>query len=329
MKAPYFLSILIMLCFTATAQVPDTSLQKIMDGQEIPAHIEKAADADGIFAIYPGNGIPPSSEKWTWSERTIQTENDKMARNVVIPTLTLFTPEKGNANGTAVIVAPGGAFTILSMQKEGYEVARWLNQYGITALVLKYRLAPTPQDDAELQPFLTSLFEKLPHPDEKAVDPPVGTTEVEEARLLAEEDGRQAIRYVRTHAEAFGIEPNKIGIMGFSAGGGIAVNVALEHDTLSRPDFTVGIYAGWRRGVPVPADAPPLFLAISDEDKLVGPVSSARLYEQWHQAGKPVSLHIFGSGEHGFGARENNTLSDAWTDLFESWLAASGFIDKR
>ncbi|GAB4498329.1 MAG: hypothetical protein OHK0019_33470 [Saprospiraceae bacterium] len=296
--------------------------------QNLPPSIEVATDAAGIFAIYPNNGVPPGSEKWNWVEKTIQVPDGAMARNIVVPTVTVFNPAKEKANGTAVIIAPGGAFNFLMMDKEGYNVARWLSKLGVTAFVLKYRVARTPDDDAELQPFLSKLFSVLPRQGPNELDPPVGTPAVEAARLLAEEDGRQAIRFVRTNAAAFGIHPNKIGIMGFSAGGGVAVNAALEHDNLGRPDFVGGIYAGWRKGPTVPDDAPPLFLAISNNDVLVTSNSSSQLYEMWHKAEKPVELHIFGNGEHGFGARQNGALTDAWMPSFENWLVANGFISK-
>jgi acetyl esterase/lipase len=143
--------------------------------QELAFSIESPPDAQGIFAIYPGNGVPKGSENWTWEERTIPVDGDRMARNIVIPTVTLFKPASGKANGTAVIVAPGGAFHFLMMEKEGYEVARWLANLGITAFVLKYRVEHTPESDAELQPFLAELFQALPRQNEKEVDPPVGT----------------------------------------------------------------------------------------------------------------------------------------------------------
>jgi acetyl esterase/lipase len=137
---------------------------------------------------------------------------------------------------------------------------------------------------------------------------------------------RLAIRFVRQHAAEWGINPKRIGIMGFSAGGGIAINAILEHDSLSRPDFAVGIYPGYRIVTPVPEDASPLFITIADDDEAVAPISSARLYESWHQAGKTIELHIFANGGHGFGMRKQNLLSDAWIDLFKNWMVSQGYI---
>lgn len=291
---------------------------------------KQPVEVANVFTIWPGTGIPPGSEKWTWHEQTMQVPDfstpNQMVRNVVVPTLTMFKPPAGTANGTAIIVAPGGAFHFLMMGHEGYDVAHWLTNLGVTAFVLKYRVQRTPENDADMPAFLEELGEKLPHPDPNEIDPPVAFPAAEKARLSAEEDGRQAIRFLRQHATELGIDSNRIGIMGFSAGGGVAINAVLEHDSLSRPDFAAGIYPGYRIFTPVPDDAPPLFIAIADDDKAVAPISSARLYEAWHKAGKSVELHIFASGRHGFGMLKQNLLSDPWIDLFKSWMASLSYI---
>jgi acetyl esterase/lipase len=266
--------------------------------QELPAYIERPSDAAGVFAIWPSNGLPPGSEKWTWHEQTMQApgSTERMVRNIVIPTVTMFNATNGKTNGTAVIVALGGAFHFLMVDHEGYDMARRLTKLGVTALVLKYRVAHMPETDADVPPFLNKLFTVLPHPGPTAETPPVGTKEVEEARTWAEEDGRQAIRFVRHHAKDWGIDPNRIGIAGFSAGGGVVMEAVMQHDAQSRPDFGIPIYAGYRNATPVPSDAPPLFIAATDDDVLVAPISGARLYEAWHAAGKPAELHIFIKG---------------------------------
>jgi acetyl esterase/lipase len=295
--------------------------------------IEQSPDASSVFTIWPGSGVPPGAEEWTWHEQTMQAPDfstpNQIVRNVVIPTLTMFKPSTGTANGTAIIVAPGGAFHFLMMDHEGYEVAHWLTKFGVTAFVLKYRVQHTPENDTDMPAFLEELAEKLPHPDLNEINPPVAFPAAEKARLSAEEDGRQAIRFLRQHATELGIDPNQIGIMGFSAGGGIAINVVLEHDSLSRPDFAAGIYPGYRIVTPVPDDAPPIFIAIADDDKPVAPISSARLYEAWHKAGKSVELHIFASGGHGFGMLKQNLLSDVWIDLFTNWMASQGYLSSE
>ena len=307
-----------------------TLMGSTVKAQDVPPHIERPSDAADIFAIWPGDGVPPGSADWTWHEQTMQAPGSetqsRMARNVVIPTLTMFKPPADSANGTALIVAPGGAFHFLMMDHEGYDAARWLTRRGVTAFVLKYRVQRTPESDAEMPAFLDELWGNLPDVDQTDVEPPMGYPPAEEARGWGEEDGRQAIRYVREHATELGIDPNRIGIMGFSAGGGIAVNAALEYDALSRPNFVGGIYPGYRTGPSVREDAPPLFIAIADDDNAVAPISAARLYEAWHKAGAPAELHIFTGGGHGFGMRDQDTPSDAWTGLFDRWMHAQGLL---
>jgi len=301
-----------------------------VSAQQLPSYIKQPSDAAGVFAIYPGTGVPPGSEKATWHEQTMKAPGfngpNGMVRNVVIPTITMFKPAAGKANGASLIIAPGGAFRFLTMDKEGYDMARWLTQQGVTAFVLKYRLTRTPDDDNEMLAYMRNLMNVLPRQSRDDVKPPVGDAPSEAARLLAEEDGRQAIRYVRRHAAEWGIDPQRIGIAGFSAGGGVAVAAAVEHDAQSRPDFVVGIYPGIRKATPVPADAPPMFLAITDDDILVAPLSVARLYEEWRKADKPVELHIFTKGRHGFGMLKQNLPSDLWIDLLRNWLDTQGFL---
>jgi acetyl esterase/lipase len=104
------------------------------------------------------------------------------------------------------------------------------------------------------------------------------------------------------------------------------MGAVMQHDADSRPDFAVPVYAGYRTATPVPADAPPLFIALTDDDRLVAPIAGARLYEAWHAAGKPAELHIFAAGTHGFGMKKQNLPSASWTDLLRTWLAHKGFL---
>jgi acetyl esterase/lipase len=307
-----------------------TLLSSAASAQQLPAYIERPPDAAGVFAIWPGSGVPPGSEKWTWHEQTTQSPGSKapnrMVRNVVIPTVTMFKPAASTAKGTAVIVAPGGAFTFLMVDFEGYDMARWLAQQGITVFVLRYRVAHSPENDADLPTFLQNLSKSLSHPDPTVNTPPALPGAMKEARHWGEEDGRQAIRFVRQHATEWGLDPHRIGIAGFSAGGGVVMGAVMQHDTQSRPDFAAPIYAAYRSATPVPEDAPPLFIAAADDDNLVAPISAARLYEAWHAAGKPAELHIFVKGGHGFGMRQQNLPSDSWISLFRNWLAALGYL---
>jgi len=291
----------------------------------IDAEITKSApDGAEVWRIWPGNGVPPGSEAWNWTERTAQVPWTNVprlyARNVVVPTVTVHRPAPGTANGTALVVAPGGAFHFLMMEHEGHDMARWLAGLGITALVLKYRLLRTPDDDAAMLEFRSELHKRLDKPSQTDTAPP-GREFMRETRMLGEEDGRQAIRFARAHAKDFGIEPDKIGIVGYSAGGGVAMGAAMSHDADSRPDYAIGIYPAWRGELlPVPANAPPLFLAVSDDDPQVAPMSTSRLYEAWHASGASAELHVFANGGHGWGMDVPGYLSDIWTKLLENWL---------
>jgi acetyl esterase/lipase len=303
-----------------------------VNAQQLPSYIERPSDAAGVFAIWPSSGVPPGSEKWTWHEQSIQLPGsskvpNRMVRNVVIPTVTMYKPAPGKANGTALIVAPGGAFNFLMLDIEGYETAHWLAQHGVTAFVLRYRVAHTPENDAEFGTFVQNLLKVLPHPDPTVETPPmVGDNGPGSIRSMAEDDARQAIRFVRQHAAQWGIDPKRIGISGFSAGGGLAVEAAMHHDASSRPDFVAGLYPGYRTATPVPADAPPLFIAATDDDRFVSPVSGAKLYEAWHKAGKSAELHIFVRGEHGFGMKKQDLPSDSWIELLKNWLTVQGLL---
>jgi acetyl esterase/lipase len=296
--------------------------------QQLPSYIDKPEGSAGVYAIWPGT--PPGSEQATWHEQTTQAPGaatpNRMVRNVALPTLTVFKPTPGAANGTAVIIAPGGAFCFLMVDYEGYTMARWLARQGVTAFVLRYRVAHTPDNDADMPAFLRTLMTDLGHPGAKDVGPPTGTPAMEQARTWGEEDGRQAIRYVRRHAAEFAIDPHRIGMAGFSAGGGVTMGAVMQHDAESRPDFSAPIYAAYRTATPVPADAPPLFIALADDDPLVAPIAGARLYEAWHAAGKSAELHIFSKGGHGFGMNTQHLPSDAWVDLFKTWLANQGLL---
>ncbi len=313
------------------ASVVIVTMASLASAQQLPPYMEKPTDAVGVFGIWPGSGVPPGSEKWTWHEQSIQLPGNKvpnrLVRNVVIPTLTVYKPDTATANRTALIIAPGGAFNFLMMDNEGYDFAHWLAERGIIAFVLRYRVAHTPENGAEFGTFMQNLLKVLPHPAQTTEGPPMdGDNGPGSIRSMTEEDGRQAIRFVRHHASEWGFDPNRIGIAGFSAGGGIAVETAVNHDAQSRPDFVGGIYPGYRIPIAVPTDAPQIFIASTDDDKFVAPISGARLYEAWHKAGKSAELHIFAKGEHGFGMNQQNLPSDAWLGLFESWLFVQGYL---
>ena len=241
----------------------------------------------------------------------------RTVRNVTQPSLIPFLPPAGKANGTAVIVAPGGGYLSLSMDSEGYDVAKWLAQRGVTAFVLKYRTEPTPRDLAGFEKSLHQLFGAL-------MKPGANVTLPGEARAV--DDAQLALRYVRSNAARWGIAPARIGIVGFSAGGRAATSAAMRFDAASRPDFLGSIYGALSSKAPVPPDAPPAFVAVDADDGLGGPGRGTDVFDAWRAASRPVELHVYQRGGHGFGMRKQGATSDHWIDAFYWWLEAGGFL---
>jgi acetyl esterase/lipase len=230
----------------------------------------------------------------------------KVIRNVVQPSLTAYLPDPAIANGTAVIIAPGGAYHFLAFEHEGTQVAAWLNAHGIAAFMLYYRLVQTGSDFPQVV-------------DENLNDPHKMATIVEPLFPLITADGCQAVRLVRQHAAEWGINPGRIGLMGFSAGGNLTLNVAMHYDASSRPDFAAPIYPAPPGDALIPADAPPLFLLCAADDDMASEVTM-QYYAKWRAAGHPVELHIYSKGEHGFGMNTQNLPSDGWVECFGEWL---------
>ncbi len=260
-----------------------------------------------IIPLWPDGA--PGSEGWTQQEEeSLIPPALKVVRNVTQPTLTAYLPDPALATGTAVIVCPGGASHFLSIDMEGIDVARWLSSRGIAAFVLKYRLVRTGDD------FPAEVWEAL-------ADRDVMAERMASLRPLILADGQQAVHIVRARANRWGIAPGRIGMLGFSAGGTVTANVALQHDDGSRPDFAAVIYGAGHRDAPVPADAPPLFVLCAADDQMAAPLS-VRLYEEWRAAGHPAELHIYAQGGHGFGMRKQGLPSDTWIERFADWLTA-------
>ena len=222
------------------------------------AQIEAPAEPNAI-PLYPG--VAPGSEKADQVERweTFPGPNARVVRNVTRPTLTPFLPPAGKGTGAAMIVAPGGAFMMLSIDYEGYDVARWLADHGIAAFVLKYRLRKTSPDP---QAFLMELAALM-----KGVGNRTPGAAAEAPRTTAEAmaDGQAAVALVRSRAREWGIDPSRVGFVGFSAGAMTALSVALSPDASRRPDFVAPIYGPMSHQT-VPPDAPPLFAAIAADD---------------------------------------------------------------
>jgi dienelactone hydrolase len=268
-------------------------------------------------------GKAPGSEKWTHQEVSTSSANGiVIIRDVVDPSMTAYLPEPSTSNGIAVVVCPGGAFRALSWESEGVAVAKWLNKHGIAAFVLKYRLLKTGNQGR--MPFsMPGSGAKLQIKNANA-NPDPNNEELNNVIKLATSDGQQAIRLVRQNAKKWNINPSKIGIMGFSAGGGVAVGTALLNDPAGYPDFLVSLYGPSQVDVNVPANAPPLFVAVAANHKPVS-MGCVALYTVWNEAGKPAELHVYSKGSGPFGMGGKGLPSDTWPDRFLEWLKAEGF----
>lgn len=234
----------------------------------------------------------------------------QVVTNVSIPTMQVFKADAAISNGTSVIIAPGGGLYALSINSEGNEVAKWLNEKGITAFVLKYRLVPTGEDGVK---EVVQIGEKI-------------IETVAPVLPLSIKDGLAAVEYVRKNAEYLGIDPNKIGFMGFSAGGAVTMGVGYNYSPDNRPDFLVPVYP-WTSAMPVsdcPEDAPPMLIICATDDPLGLAGGSIELYSSYLKAGKQVGLHMYARGGHGFGMRKQGLPSDNWISRFYDWSVAEG-----
>jgi len=249
-----------------------------------------------------------------------------MLRNVSDPTLTVFRPK--TPNGVGVIVCPGGGWRILAWQHEGLDVARWLAERGYTAFLLKYRVLPTPADPKEFEKAMTEMSAQIQAPRSGATAPRklADIAPADALRLprgAAADDGRRAVEIVRARAKEWDVRPDRIGMIGFSAGAFLTADVAMEPKAAPLA-FVAPIYGGETQARPVPKDAPPLFTVIAQDDRLLFRVVEG-LYADWSSADRPAELHIFARGGHGFGMVRQNLPVDRWIDLFGAWLTDQGF----
>jgi acetyl esterase/lipase len=241
-------------------------------------------------------------------------------RNVSEPTLTVCEPPGGTANGEAVIVVPGGGWIINAWTHEGLDAARWLTGLGYTAFVLKYRVQPTDPDPAAFAARAAVADQALAavaaSAKPRAISDLISTESYLRAREACADDGRRAIEIVRAEADRFGVRTDTLGMLGFSAGAFLAVDIALD-PRAPQLAYIAPIYGGETRGEPVPDDAPPLFTAVAQDDVLVKIVEG--LHADWSNAERSSELHEFARGGHGFGMVEQGLPSDRWTELFLAW----------
>ncbi|UCD59784.1 MAG: alpha/beta hydrolase [Flavobacteriaceae bacterium] len=255
--------------------------------------------------------------KWIGDEKEYFSEiwQTQVVTNVSIPTMQVFKPAASKSNGTSVIIAPGGALYALSINSEGNDVAKWLNEKGITAFVLKYRLVPTGEDGVQ---EVMQIGDKI-------------MESVAPVLPLSVEDGMAAVSYIRKNAESLGINPQKIGFMGFSAGGAVTMGVGYNYSQDSKPDFLVPVYP-WTSAMPVKecrSDAPPMLIICATDDPLDLASGSIELYSSYLKAEKNIALHMYSKGGHGFGMRKQGLPSDNWISRFYDWALAEGFTEAQ
>ncbi|GAA0878353.1 alpha/beta hydrolase [Algoriphagus jejuensis] len=278
--------------------------------------LEAPAEPRAILLGTGGVENQPASETW------FKQWGDPMARNITTATLTPFLPEPGTANGTAVIVAPGGGFSWLSMGNEGWEVAEALAKQGIAAFVLKYRLNPTPES---LEDFTAWMNRPRTAPtsssdSSKSVTPPPPPQRNLSNQL---EDAEAAYAMILDRAKEWGVDPSRIGMIGFSAGAGLTMHSTLHSKTMKLA-FIGPIYGGMG-AVEVPENAPPMFNVIATDDFLF--LGQTGVIESWYKAGKPVEFHLYQNGGHGFGLGNPNRTSNRWFDAFIYWLEVNKFLE--
>ncbi|HEY7194037.1 MAG TPA: alpha/beta hydrolase [Gemmatimonadales bacterium] len=253
--------------------------------------------------IWPG--VAPGSEHWTQQERVIEnTPVGTVIFNVVTPTLTAYLPERSKATGTGIILAPGGAFVALAIDLEANGLAKQLQQRGIAAFVLKYRI-------------IEKKTEGIPQMDQDT------------AARYGIADGIQALKVVRQHAAEWGVSPDRIGFMGFSAGAMVTSGTVLQRDSAGRPNFAALIYGAPFGVMPaIPPRLPPLFMAWAQDDQIARDFA-ARFYDALIKSGQPPEAHIYSAGGHGFGLKKQGTTSDHWIDDFYNWLDAQRLSKPR
>jgi acetyl esterase/lipase len=274
-----------------------------------------------VVDLWPGKppgDLPVRGEEKTFIRNSTLYGTDVIITNVTKPTLTVYFPPRGNNTGTAMVICPGGGYWDLYWEGEGEQVAAWLNSQGMTAIILKYRV-PRPPNVPE-------------------ADTPIGP----------QMDAQRAVSTVRGRAAEWGINPKRIGIVGFSVGGHLALATATGFskrtyeridsidDWSSRPDFAVLCYSGFLKapdkdeiwpGIHIPQDTPPVMMVHSSDDTMSPSDQSVIMYLALKRARIPVELHIFAKGEHDFGVRQDGRLPSSWTQLCINWLHAFGFLD--
>jgi acetyl esterase/lipase len=295
---------------SAGAQQPPTPAVPYASRQVIPVWDEKI----------PGTVNPAQHE----STLEVPGRGIHIVRNVTVPTMTVFPAKSASRTKTAVIIAPGGGFRVLAVDQEGYPVAEWFSQHGVTAFVLKYRLAFTPGTDQEFAPNL--LAPPVPRPADGAAHPGATPPNAlpEEAQKNGIADGIQAIKLVRANAAKWGIDADKIVFVGFSAGGVVTSGTMLADNAADRPNFVAPIYGAPFGAMPnIPSGTPPAFIAVAEDDPIAA-VPVLKFFEALRAAKLSPELHVFRSGQHGFSMSLRNGTSDHWIEELYWWMESYG-----
>ncbi len=290
---------------------------KAQDGTIYP--LDAPAEPNAIPLNTGGVKDQPAKESWfrQWGE--------PMVRNVSTATLTPFLPDPAKANGCAVIVAPGGGFRWLSINNEGWKIAKALADRGVAAFVLKYRLIPTPDGLDALKESMNRMFSSMPKPPAGA---PADARPKAPAWDLSNqtEDAEAAYALIVKRAAEWHVDTSRIGMVGFSAGAGLTMECTL-HPKAMKLAFSAPIYGG-QGAVEVPKDAPPLFVAIASDDPLLFH-GDFGLIKSWWDVKKPVEYHMFQNGGHGFGMGYPGNTANGWFPIWVHWLEVNKFLEAK
>lgn len=281
----------------------------------MPTFTRVPAPADpGAIPIYSGP-IPgaPVNQAEVWNTMM----GKRVVRNVHVPTITPYLPAPGKATGAAVIVVAGGGFKALALEGEGWPTARWLADHGVAAFVLKYRLNETPADETAMMEQMRSGMAGMSKGGAPALT-------LVEPRATA--DALQALKVVRERAATWNVDPARVGMIGFSAGAVATLDAATTADAAARPAFFGHIY-GPMSAITVPDQAPPMFAALAIDDPLFGRQGFG-IVESWRTARRPVELHAFEKGGHGFGIGKAGTSTTMLMPEFLAWMEGRGLLAK-
>jgi acetyl esterase/lipase len=275
------------------------------------------ADPPQPVDVWPGKA--PGEKEGLGDEKTTSHKHGdtpiRIVENVSRPTLAVYRPTPDKDTGAAVLICPGGGYHVLAIEHEGEQVATWLNSLGVTGIVLKYRVPRRKDQPAHQAPL---------------------------------QDAQRALSLLRARHKEWGIDPLRLGILGFSAGGHLAAAATTNYDRRAyepideidkvscRPDFAVVIYPGYLVGkdgqlspeIRVTAETPPCFLVHADDDKLSAE-NSVAMYLALHKAHVPSELHVYTSGGHGFGIIASDHPSSTWAQRCADWMKGRGYLQPR